>query len=424
MFMNLGDVAAGSTLYCPFPTYNAAGASVTITGLATTDIEIYKNGSTTQRSSDAGYTLLDTDGIDFDGITGIHGFSVDLSDNTDAGFYAAGGVYWLVVASITADSQSVNFGYYFTIDKNNVLRPTTAGRTLDVSSTGAAGIDLNNIELPAGPIPALGILEGSGTASAMQAGSTSSTAVLRSATAFTDDLINNTVIEVTGGTGAGQVRLIVDWVSSTDTATVNPNWTTTPDNTSTYIVRAAPPAPTTAAYMPSVMLGADAVTAAALAADAGTEIGTAVWATTTRILTALDEDTTTLDLDATIRAAVGMSAANLDTQLTTIDDFLDTEVAAIKAKTDQLTFTVANQVDSNALTVDEDEILDDQLTDSVPADGTLPTVRQALYMLTQFMFERSVSGTTLTVRKADGSTSLMSFTLSDATSPVSITRAT
>jgi len=47
--------------------------------------------------------------------------------------------------------------------------------------------------------------------------------------------------------------------------------------------------------------------------------------------------------------------------LTTIDDFLDTEVAAIlaavdtevgaiKTKTDQLTFTVANQVDANALT--------------------------------------------------------------------------
>lgn len=126
----------------------------------------------------------------------------------------------------------------------------TAGNTLDVSATGAAGLDLNNIELPVGPIPALGILE-NGT---MQAGSTSSTAVLRSGTAFADDLINNAVAEITGGTGAGQVRFIVDWVSTTDTATVNPNWTTTPDNTSTYIVRAAPPAPTTASYMPTVLV--------------------------------------------------------------------------------------------------------------------------------------------------------------------------
>lgn len=42
---------------------------------------------------------------------------------------------------------------------------------------------------------------------------------------------------------------------------------------------------------------------------------------------------------ANIRTAVGLASANLDTQLAkldTIDDFLDTEVAAIKAKTDNL----------------------------------------------------------------------------------------
>lgn len=36
------------------------------------------------------------------------------------------------------------------------------------------------------------------------------------------------------------------------------------------------------------------------------------------------------------RTAVGLASANLDTQLTAIDDFLDTEIAAIKAKTDNL----------------------------------------------------------------------------------------
>lgn len=56
----------------------------------------------------------------------------------------------------------------------------------------------------------------------------------------------------------------------------------------------------------------------------------------------------TLDA-AGVRLAVGLGAANLDAQLTAIDDYLDTEIAAIKAKTDQLTFTVANQVDANAL---------------------------------------------------------------------------
>lgn len=110
MTMCLGTVPAGTTIYIPFSTYGKTnGESITLSGLAVTDIEIYKNGSTTQRASDAGYTLLDTDGIDFDSITGIHGFSIDLSDNTDAGFFAVGSWYWVVVSSVTVDSQTVNF---------------------------------------------------------------------------------------------------------------------------------------------------------------------------------------------------------------------------------------------------------------------------------------------------------------------------
>jgi hypothetical protein len=109
MTLYLGDYAVNGKVYVPFHTFASTGASVTITGLAVTDIEIYRDGSATQRASDAGYALLDTDGIDFDGITGVHGFSIDLSDNTDAGFYAAGHEYWVVVASITVDAQVVNF---------------------------------------------------------------------------------------------------------------------------------------------------------------------------------------------------------------------------------------------------------------------------------------------------------------------------
>lgn len=103
-------VPAGDVLPVMFSSYaGSTGASVTLTGLAVTDIEIYKDGSTTQRASDAGYTLLDTDGIDFDGITGIHGFSIDTGDNTDAGFYTVGAWFTVVVSAVTIDSQTVNF---------------------------------------------------------------------------------------------------------------------------------------------------------------------------------------------------------------------------------------------------------------------------------------------------------------------------
>lgn len=103
-------VVEGDTLPHLFDSFDGGtGASITMTGLAVTDIEIYKDGGTTQRASDSGYALLDTDGIDFDSITGIHGFSIDLSDNTDAGFYSIGPWYHVVISSVTIDGQTVNF---------------------------------------------------------------------------------------------------------------------------------------------------------------------------------------------------------------------------------------------------------------------------------------------------------------------------
>ena len=46
-------------------------------------------------------------------------------------------------------------------------------------------------------------------------------------------------------------------------------------------------------------------------------------------------------------AGAGLTALATQASVNTIDDFLDTEIAAIKAKTDSLTFTVAGQVDAN-----------------------------------------------------------------------------
>ena len=103
-------VPDGDTLPILFDTFDVTnGASITMTGLAVTDIEIYKDGGATQRASDNGYTLLDTDGIDFDGITGFHGFSIDLSDNSNSGFYTVGAWFHVVVSAITVNTQTVNF---------------------------------------------------------------------------------------------------------------------------------------------------------------------------------------------------------------------------------------------------------------------------------------------------------------------------
>ena len=65
------------------------------------------------------------------------------------------------------------------------------------------------------------------------------------------------------------------------------------------------------------------------------------------------------DLDAAgVRTAVGLAAANLDTQLGTLATSsalatADSNVDAIKAKTDRLTFTVAAQVDVNMQSIND-----------------------------------------------------------------------
>ena len=82
--------------------------------------------------------------------------------------------------------------------------------------------------------------------------------------------------------------------------------------------------------------------------------------------------------------------------------------------------SVAEALD--AIETDTAALNDTALPDSVPADGSIPTLKQAIYMINQFLMERSVASTT--VKKVDGSTSLMTFTLDDDTSPTSISRAT
>lgn len=163
--INFGNIAAGAVLPIVFSTYGKTnGESITLTGLAVTDIEVYKGTSMVQRASDAGYTLLDTDGIDIDGITGIHGFSIDTGDNTDAGFYTSGSFYTVVVSAVTVDAQVVNFvAATFHLVAADPLTPTVAGRTLDVSATGEAGIDWANVGSPTTTVGLSGTTVGTST---------------------------------------------------------------------------------------------------------------------------------------------------------------------------------------------------------------------------------------------------------------------
>lgn len=64
------------------------------------------------------------------------------------------------------------------------------------------------------------------------------------------------------------------------------------------------------------------------------------------------------------------------------------------------------------------------MTEDYAADGAAFTLNQGLYMIWSLLAERAISGTTLTASKLDGTTPAMTFTLDDATTPNSQTRAT
>ena len=293
---HLGDYDAGGTLHSKFTTYRpSTGAPFTLGG--TPALSVYKDGSVTQ--STAGITLT----TDFDGVAGLHHVAVDTS--ADGTFYSAGSHFEIVITTGTVDSVSVvgSCVASFSLRKDSALKPTVAARTLDVSAGGEAGLDWANIGSP-------------------------TTAVNLSATNIDVDQV---VASVSGAVGSvtGAVGSVTGNVGGNVNGSV-------------------------------ASVGANGISAASLAADAGTELGTAVWATTTRELTGGTNIvlvkgvgvTGFNDLDAAgVRGAVGLAAANLDTQigtlatganLATVAGYLDTEIAAILADTNELQTDWAN----------------------------------------------------------------------------------
>lgn len=138
---HMGDYDASAVIYGKFTTFRpSTGAAFTLGG--TPALSVYKDNSTTQ--STTGVTLT----ADFDSVTGLNHFAIDTS--ADGTFYAAGSFFDIVITTGTVDSVSVvgSVVASFTIRKNSSLKPTTAGRALDVSAGGEAGIDFANIGSP------------------------------------------------------------------------------------------------------------------------------------------------------------------------------------------------------------------------------------------------------------------------------------
>jgi hypothetical protein len=411
------DYTLGETIDYKFLTCEPdTGAPITLAGSPV--ISAYVDNSTTQIT--AGITLT----VDFDGVTGLHNVRVVA---TSGNGYAAGTNVALVITTGTVDGVSA-VGYKvaeFSLGRPgtaNVTQwlgtaaatptvagvpevdvthwigtaaatPTTAGvPEVDITfiagaavSTTTAQLGVNVVQVSAdataadnieaafddtaGAVRWLGIVD-QGTAQA----ATGTTLQLRSAAAFADDeLIGATVVITGGSTGVGQSRLITDYVSATDTATVEA-WTTTPTGTITYKIYGTAPSSGGSGLDAAGVRAAIGMSSANLDTQLSgldtkldtidnfldTEMAATLAAVDTEIAT-LQTSVNTIDdfLDTEIAAIVTAVGTTIPAALTTIDDFLDTEIAAIKAKTDSLTFTQAGHVDANIQRINDVAITGD-----------------------------------------------------------------
>ncbi len=102
----IGDFAAESTIYFQVSTNEAGGGRVApSSAFEVADFRVYKNGSDAQRDNESGYSIASP----FDSLVGIHWLTIDLSDDTDAGFYAAGNDYAVVLyPDETVDGESIS----------------------------------------------------------------------------------------------------------------------------------------------------------------------------------------------------------------------------------------------------------------------------------------------------------------------------
>ncbi len=118
---------------------------------------------------------------------------------------------------------------------------------------------------------------------------------------------------------------------------------------------------------------------------------------------------------------------------------IDTVVDAIKAVTDLLPDAGALDDLAAILTdtgttlpatlaalnnVSVADILTTQMTEAYAADGVAPTLAQAMFFIMQNASEFAIAGTTITMKKLDGSTTAATFTLDDSADPTSRTRTT
>lgn len=178
--------------------------------IANTDIKIWKSGATTLANKNSGGATHISNGVYY-----------AVLDATDTNTYGPLKIFVHVSGALACALEC------------SVL-PEVVYDSFFPASAGA-------------PLPIFGIVDW-GTAQTSAAG----TLVHRSGLSLANDIINGATELVYAGTGAGQSRLVNDFVGATDTSSISPNWVTTPSTDSLYVTLRTPPPSTSTDAIPTL----------------------------------------------------------------------------------------------------------------------------------------------------------------------------
>ena len=290
----------------PFVDSTDGVTAETALSIANTDIKLWVAGATTLANKNSGGATHISGGIYY--------CVLDATDTATIGplvlFVAVTGALAVRLECEVLDEAM----YDHLFGTNPPLSPTTAGRTLDVTATGAAGIDWGNVENP-------------------------TTSLNLSATSV------QTATNVETDTQDIQARLPAALVSGRIDASVGAM---------------------AAAVVTAAAVATGAIDADAIATDAVAELQAGL-ATAAALATAQSS----LDSQASSLATI---AGYLDTEIAAILAAVDTEVAAIKAKTDLLPASPAATGDIPSAASVADAVWDEAIAGHASAGSTAATL--------------------------------------------------
>lgn len=250
--------------------------------IANTDIKLMANGGTSANKNSGGGTHL---------VNGFYAVTFDATDTATVGELTISVVVAGAAPIFTKFTvlEEVVYDAFYAASAPGYLQPTVAGRTLDVSATGEAGIDWANIGAP-------------------------------------------TTAQTLSGTTVG---------TATDVTTVN--------GLAANVITAAATATDFTTEVTSGLATASSITT--LAGYVDTEVASILAAVDTEVA-AIKAVTDALPNAGALTSLATQASVNtiddfLDTEVAAILAAVDTEVAAIKTKTDQLIFTKTNELDVN-----------------------------------------------------------------------------